>query len=65
MTTCFHCHEEIEKSKDAACGWRHVESRRVICRPTDATPMDKVQQMAWNCQQEQSALFRAFDKKPR
>jgi hypothetical protein len=62
MTTCTHCHEEIEPSKDAACGWRHVRSRAVICRPTDATPMSPAQQDWWNFQQEESAIYKTFIK---
>ena len=44
---CIHCHEEIEKTDRAACGWQHLENGQVICRLTDATPMDAVQEIVY------------------
>jgi len=38
---CLHCKEEIEWWDGAACGWVHTTTRRVMCRPTDATPTPK------------------------
>ena len=63
MATCFHCHHEIEKSADAACGWRHVKSQAVICRPTDATPMSAIQQQWWDYERQESLMWKKFKGK--
>lgn len=40
---CLHCGKQIQRDKvNAACGWRHIVSKKVICDPTDATPMGRV-----------------------
>lgn len=36
---CLHCKEKIERWDGAACGWVHSLTRRVMCSPTDATPL--------------------------
>jgi hypothetical protein len=55
---CIHCREEIEKTNRTSCGWQHKGTRQVICRLTDATPMDVLCQMIQNHNDEPSPLFK-------
>ena len=57
---CANCHEEIERTDRAACGWQHVKTQVVCCAPRDATPMTPTQEIILAHQSEPSPLLKMF-----